>query len=448
VHRPGQPYRDRVRESSAARVAGSGGPGRAKGRIRVNVSKGIRVIVVNTDEDVAADLRTVLLSLEGVRIVAEVDEPALLAQALDQLPAEVLLVHLDPNPAGMMDVVAPLIEAHKGQIAAIAMTENRDAELVMRAMRVGMKEFLWKPFPPEQLGETLQRIGCEATTSGRRLGRLLSVVGTSGGVGATQLAINLAVELAQLEGWKGAATPGDKPKVAIVDMDFRFGQVAMQLDAQPPYTLGELCESLEQIDPQLVDRTMFKHETGVHVLARPNDLGQAERIHANQAASVLSALHEHYDFVVVDMPARFDPSARVVFDMSDTYLLVLQLLVPSVRNADRILHELRGIGYAAERIRLVCNRYGRESGYLDKPDVEATLKRPVEFLIPDDWKSSAGAVNMGAPLLTIGPRSKLRQAYRAIALALAGHEDAPASGSGEPGEPNKKGLFSLFGGAK
>ena len=418
---------------------------RRLGRTRNNVSQGIRVIVVNTDEDVASDLRTVLLSIDGVRIVAEVDEPALLAQALAQLPAEVLLIHLDPNPAGMMDVVAPLIEAHKGQIAAIAMTEDRDAELVMRAMRVGMKEFLWKPFPPEQLGETLQRIGCEATTTGRRLGRLISVVGTSGGVGATQLSTNLAAELAQLQDWKGATTPDNKPKVAIVDMDFRFGQVAMQLDAQPVYTLGELCETLEQIDPQMIEKTMFKHDTGVHVLARPNDLNQAERISASQAASVLTALQEHYDFVVVDLPARFDSSARTVFDLSDTYLLVLQLLVPSVRNADRILHELRGIGYALERVRLICNRYGRESGYLDKPDVEATLKRQVEFLIPDDWKTSSAAVNMGAPLLTIGPRTKLRQAYKAVALNLAGHEESASTDVGENPEPNKKGLFALFG---
>lgn len=414
------------------------------------MSQGIRVIIVNTDEEVAPDLRAVLLSIEGVKIVAEIDEPALLAQALSQLPAEVLLVHLDPNPAGMMDVVAPLIEAYKGQFAAIAMTEDRDAELVMRAMRAGMKEFLWKPFPPEQLGETLQRVGQEATGDGRRLGRLISVVGTTGGVGATQLATNLAVEMAQLESWRGAPNPGSRPNVAVVDMDFRFGQVAMQLDAQPAYTLGELCETPEQIDMQMIERAMFKHATGVHVLARPGDLTQAERINAGQAAGVLSALQEHYDFVVVDLPARFDPSARAVFDMADTYLLVLQLLVPSVRNADRILHELSSIGYALERVRLICNRYGRESGYLDQPDVEATLKRQVEFLLPDEWKTSSAAVNMGAPLLTIGPRTKLRQAYRTLAMNLAGNNDTEVGVEVEAGsnDTSKKGLFSFLGSSK
>jgi len=412
------------------------------------VSQGIRVIIVNTDEAVASDLRAVLLSTEGVRIAAEIDEPALLAQALGQVPAEVLLIHLDPNPAGMMDVVAPLIEAYKGQLACIAMTEDRDAELVMRAMRSGMKEFLWKPFPPAQLGETLQRVACETTAEGRKLGRVITVMGTLGGVGATQLCTNLSVELAQLETWKGAADPGQRPKVVVVDMDFHFGQAAMQLDAQPTYTLGDLCETPEQIDPQMIEKTVFKHETGVHVLARPNELAQAERINAGQAAGVLSALQEHYDFVVVDLPARFDSRSKSVFDVSDTFLLILQLLVPSVRNADRMLHELSGTGYTQERIRIVCNRFGRESGYLDKSDLEATLKRQVEFLLPDDWKTSASAVNMGAPLLLMGPRTKLRQAYRVMAQDLAGVAESGVGETNEAGDEHKKGLFSFLGNAK
>lgn len=414
------------------------------------MSQAIRVIVVNTDEDVAPDLRAVLLASDGVRIVAEIDEPALLAQAVHQLPAEVILIHLDPNPAGIMDVVAPVIEAHRGQRAAIAMTEDRDAELVMRAMRVGIKEFLWKPFPPEQLGETLARVARELGGAGRKLGRLISIVGASGGVGATQLTTNLGVELAQLEEWDGSPGPGRKPRVACVDMDFRFGQVAMQLDAQPNYTIAELCETHEQIDPHMIDRAMFKHATGVHVLSRPRDLIQAERISAGQAAGVLAALQEHYDFVIVDVPARFDQSARAVFDTSDTYLLVLQLLVPAVRNADRILQELSSTGYATERVKLVCNRAGRDSGYLDQSDVEATLQRKVAFSIPDEWRTSSAAVNMGAPLLTIGPRTKLRQAYQQIAIALARRDENETreTDARQLGDAGRKGLLSFFAGSK
>ncbi len=409
----------------------------------------MRVIVVNTDEEVAPDLRAVLLSIDGVRIVAEIDEPAMLAQAVSQLPAEVLLLHLDPNAAAMMDIVAPVIEETRGRLAAVAMTEDRDAELVMRAMRAGMKEFLWKPFPPEQLAETLQRIGGEMAGSNRKLGRLIAVVGTSGGVGATQLTTNLAVELTQIENWEGASGPEARPRVAAIDMDLRFGQVAMQLDIQPTYTIAELCETAEQIDAHMIDRAMCKHSTGVHVLARPSDFAQAEQINAAQAAGVLAALQEHYDFLVVDLPPRFDSSARSVYDMADTYLLVLQLLVPSVRNADRILRELGSTGYATERVRLVCNRHGRESGYLDQEDVEATLDRKIDFIIPDEWKTSAAAVNVGAPLLTMAPRARLRQAYAKIAQAVASREDEQlATEAAARAEAGKKGLLSFFAGSK
>ena len=406
------------------------------------MSKSVRVIVVNTDEEAAPELRTLLLSVEGVKIVAEVDEPVLLGQALTQFPAEVLLLHLDPQPAEMMQTLAPIIAEHKDQLAAIAMTENRDAELVMQAMRSGMREFLWKPFPPEQLSEILRRVGREAVSGGSHAGRLIPIVGCCGGVGATTVATNLAVELAQLESWAGGA---GKPRVAVVDLDFRFGQVAMFLDAQPTYTIAELCDTPEHIEAQMIERVMVKHASGVHVLAHPTDIEQAERISAAQCAGVLAALLEHYDFVVVDGPVRFDPSARAVFDMTDQYLLILQLIVPPVRNADRLLQGLRRGGYNLDQVRLVCNRYGREAAYLEPADVETTLNRKLAWILPDDWKVASTAVNVGAPLLDSAPKSKLRAGFQQMAQDVANQQgDNQSAAPGKPGEAQKKGLLSFL----
>lgn len=405
----------------------------------------MRVIVVNADEEAAPELRALLLAVEGVKIVAEVDEPLLLAQALTQFPAEVLLLHLDPHPAATMEVVAPLVADRKDHLTTIGMTEDRDAELVVRAMRAGMREFLWKPFPPEQLTEILRRVAKEAPTGGHRAGHLIPVVGCCGGVGATTIAANLAVELALLDDW---AEGGQRPKVALVDLDFRFGQAAMFLDAQPTYTMAELCDTPERVEAQMIERVMVKHATGVHVLAHPLDIEQAERISAAQCAGVVAALLEHYDFVVADGPVRFDPSARAVFDMTDIYLLVLQLLVPPVRNADRLLSELRRGGYNLDQVRLVCNRAGREAGYLEPADVEATLNRKLDWTLPDDWKTASTAINVGSPLAEFAPRSKLRAAIQQMAQGLARREggDAPAAGDKPPGEVAKKGLFSIFSG--
>ncbi len=409
------------------------------------MSKPVRVIVVNADEEAAPELRALLLSVEGVKIVAEVDEPLLLTQALNQFPAEVLLLHLDPHPAATLDVAAPLVAERKDRLTAIGMTEDRDAELVVRAMRAGLREFLWKPFPPEQLTDILRRVSNEAPTGGQRAGRLIPVVGCCGGVGATTIAANLAVELAKLEDWGGE---GQRPKVALVDLDFRFGQAAMFLDAQPTYTIAELCDTPEHIEAQMIERVVVKHATGVHVLAHPPDIEQAERISAAQCAGVLAAMLEQYDFVVADGPVRFDPSARAVFDMTDIYLLVLQLLVPPVRNADRLLNELRRGGYNVEQVRLVCNRAGREAGYLEPGDVETTLGRKLDWSLPDDWKTASTAINVGSPLAEFAPRSKLRAAIQQMAQDLASRPVAESAPSAEKaaGDGARKGLFSIFSG--
>lgn len=437
-----------ARLGASGRAATRAGDPRAGTKDTQRVAETIRVIVVNGDEDAAPELRAHLLSVEGVKIVAEIDDPALLGQALNQFPAEVLLVHLDPNPPAMMDAVAPLIEQRKDRLAAIGMTEDRDAELVMRAMRVGMREFLWKPFPPEQLNEILQRIGGETAGSGARLGQLIPIVGTCGGVGATTIATNLAVELAQVDGWQGITS---KPRVAVVDLDYRFGQVAMFLDAQPTYTIAELCDTVDSIETEMIERVMVKHPSGVHVLAHPQDMQAAERISAAHTASVLSALQAHYDFVVVDGPVRFDPTAKAVFDMTDLYLLVLQLLVPSVRNTDRMVHELARNGFNLDRMRLVCNRFGRDAGFLEAADVETTLNRKIEWTLPDDWKAASTAINMGSSLMDYAPKSKLRQAYQKLALAIAQKQPSISGAARESAVGEgvaRKGIFSFLAGAK
>jgi pilus assembly protein CpaE len=189
----------------------------------------------------------------------------------------------------------------------------------------------------------------------------------------------------------------------------------------------------------MIERVMFKHGSGVHVLAHPLELEQAERISAAQCAGVLAALLEHYDFVVVDGPVRFDPSARAVFDMTDIYLLVLQLLVPPVRNADRLIQELRRGGYNLDKLHLVCNRFGREAGYLEPGDVETTLNRRLSWMVPDDWKTAATAVNVGTPLIEVAPKSRLRAAFQQIALEIATRRTDPAQPTGESGDPGAAG---------
>jgi Flp pilus assembly CpaE family ATPase len=181
-----------------------------------------------------------------------------------------------------------------------------------------------------------------------------------------------------------------------------------------------------------------KHESGLQVLSRPASFAQAETITAASCVGLLSALLQINEYVVADGPTRSDLNSKSVLDISDVNLLVVQLLVPTVRNAARIIEGRRDAGISIDRTKLVCNRIGREAGTLTVGDVAETLALKPFASIPDDWATVSGAINLGETLGVNSPKSKIRQAIQEIAMSL----HAASSESDDEGEdPQKKSLF-------
>ena len=378
-----------------------------------------RFIILNSDERFGTELRAMLRPFEAVKIVAEVEEPALLAQAVRRFPVDIVLASLDPNPEAILRIVGEVASAHP-DLAIFAASESTDGQLILKAMRLGVREFLPRPIDASALGDAIEKIASQREDS-LELGKLITVTGTSGGVGATMIATNLAVELAVLA----------EGSVTVVDLDYRFGQVATFLDVEPTHTLADLCASPEQLEQQVIQRALIPHESGVYVLSRPASLAQADTMTASSCVGVLATLLQFNKYVVTDGPSRFDVSAKAVLDMADASLLVTQLLVPTVRNAARIIESMRDDGYNLDHARLVCNRAGNETGQLSVDDVAETLGLTAFAAIPEEWSVVSGAINLGESLAVHGPKSRVRAAIQKIAERLhdngeeAGEESAP-----------------------
>ena len=390
----------------------------------------VRVVVYNSDETYGPTLRSTLLGFEGVKIVAEVDEAALLLQALDRFPGDVLVVHLDPIPELVLPALGDVAEANP-DLLIFAISESTDGQLILQAMRHGIREFLTKPIDESVLAEAFGRVAQRSVGAGKQ-GSLITVIGGAGGVGATTLAVNLAVELNEL-------APG---KVVVVDLDHRFGQVATHLDVDPTYSIADLCDTTEQIEQQMVERVLVRHRTGTQVLSRPLHFSQSDSITAAHSVGVLSALTALNEYVVVDGPTRFDFGTKAVLDISDFNLLVVQLVVPTVRSVHRMLEGMREVGFNLDRMRLVCNRIGCEGGGISIDDVGSTLNMPIFAEIPDDWVTVNNAINIGEPLSVAAPKSKVRLAIGEIARHL--HD--PEGLADEEGAGQKKGglLSKIF----
>jgi len=320
--------------------------------------------------------------------------------------------------------VADLAANHK-QLAVFATSRSTDGPLILKAMRMGVREFFPLPLDRATVAEALEKVSAGRTNT-KPSGKLITVVGTAGGVGATTIAANLGVELAALT----------KKTVTTVDLDYRFGQVATLLDITPTYTLADLCGSPEALEPSVITRALMQHPSGLRVLARPNNFPEADTITGASCMGVVSNLLEMNEYVVTDGPLRFDMGATSVLSISDVNLLVVQMLVPCVRNAMRILDSMRQHGFNLDRTKLVCNRVGREAGHLTPENVSETLGLEVYATVPDDWATVSAAVNLGEPLSSYGPKSRARLAIEEIARRL--HRP---DGETDDKDARKKGLI-------
>ena len=142
-----------------------------------------------------------------------------------------------------------------------------------------------------------------------------------------------------------------------------------------------------------------------------------------------------HDFVVVDLPSGLSDHSLAVMDAADIILVLTALEITTIKNVRLFLEVADQLDYSRGKIRLVINRADASQG-IRIPDVEASVRRPIDGTIVSDGRLSVLAVNRGVPFVVSHPDSVLARDVTRLAKTLAGE-----AGITE-GQPNKRGLFA------
>jgi len=234
-------------------------------------------------------------------------------------------------------------------------------------------------------------------------GRVIAVMAGKGGSGKTVTAVNLAVALLLAHG---------KETVALMDADLQFGDVALLLQLDPTVTVADLAAAADDVGAERLDSLMLRHESGLRVLPAPL-IPARSSVSAKQVVKVLERLQAAYSYVVVDTSAVFDDTLVEILDLADDVLMVVDMDLPSVKNAKIALDTLRTGDYPMERVRLVVNRVNSKAR-LDLVELERSLGLRVAASLPSD-RLVPQSVNEGIPAIALSPRSKVAKAFRTLA---------------------------------
>ncbi|MCG3137164.1 MAG: hypothetical protein HJJLKODD_01007 [Phycisphaerae bacterium] len=388
------------------------------------MNRTLRVAILKMPDCTDGSLEPSLLSIDGVRVVAQLTLADELSVALKECRPDVLMVALGDKPAHLLLGQIGEVIKNRRELCVILAGPKRDPDLLLTAIRAGVREFAELPTRPELLIEILQKMLEGQPT--RQMGKLLVFMGAGGGNGTSTVAGNVAVELAR----SGVG------RVALVDLDIYTGQLAAMLDLFPTFTVLELC-AIDHLEAEhaRIESVMLKHSSGVHLLARPkeptvDDLPQLKA----RAVEVIQHLQEMFDFVLVDVNPYTDVTEGRLATMADEIVLVAQPQINAVHNSAQLQRLLNQLQCDLNRLRLVINRVPRKLGSVRIDSVEKSLKRNVFWQIPEDYEAVSESLNLGIPLSEHATASKARCSIRDLAQALvrADHleKKEPAARSG------------------
>jgi pilus assembly protein CpaE len=360
--------------------------------------------IIDADTTNRQELGAFLLRL-GVQPTAQLANIDTLPSLLAKPDApQLVIINLDPNAHEMLVKISHYPRQYPG-VSFFLMSQVLDPHLLMEAMHLGVKEFIPLPMSEEKLATAIERA---AQSYGvHKKARVVHVVPTIGGCGSTTVACNIAAALAK------------NAKTCLVDMDLIRGGVGGYFDVRPRYTISDVMESADKVDKQLLDNALTLHPaSGTAILARPDLPEDTQRVSPSGVARLLGVLSRVFDYVVIDSLMSIDPIYANVIAASDITLVVMQLNVPSAKNAERFVGALRRMGVEASKIRLVVNRYVKKGADIEPDEVERALGLKISWMIPNDFKNAIAAINFGEPVVLRAPRSEISTSLIGLANSL------------------------------
>jgi len=348
----------------------------------------------------------------------------------DILP-EVVFISTHPDAEAALALAERIVQSL--QTSVIIASTTKDPDLILRAMRIGIKEFL--VFPPTKDGElfnVLKKIETRIGTK-KAQGKFIAVFSGKGGTGTTTLSINLADHIRR---WTDAL-------VVAIDLRLPMGDVDLFLDLQSSYTIIDLLNNLKRLDKTLLLSSLTRHNSGLYILADPENLVEYERISGTGVAQILTILREHMDYVVADLNHDFDEVTLAALDIADIILLITQQSVPIIRSTQRCLDLFKRLGYFQDKVKIVINRY-LEDNKMPISEIEDILGHPISFKVVNDYLHVIDAINEGTLLSQLNSKSKVNADIAELAKVIVEVPEKPREIKESPRRPFLKNLFRFF----
>jgi len=305
----------------------------------------------------------------------------------------------------------------EGPVPLIAAAYEPTMKLVRMLVRAGAHDVVPLPLDPEDLETALDPIRRMVGAHGARARaghqKIVTIIKSEGGVGATALLCQLATRFA-------AGETGAGREACLIDLDVQFGDAALHLGLQPALTFSDLIEAGKRLDGELMRSVATRHSSGLRMIAAPREIMPLESLTSDQLLTIIELATAEFGTVFVDLPTNWTNWSMSLLARSDVVLLVTELRVPSLHRARRQLDLLAAQDMGTLDVRIVINR--AQKGLfrtLSPADAERVLRRPVSFSIANDHETMTQAIDRGISIAEVKRKCALGKDIDAMEQGVA-----------------------------
>lgn len=288
------------------------------------------------------------------------------------------------------DALEKLAALHP-EVEYVLVSDLLNPDMLMRAMRAGVREVLPAPATVDAVVAAVQRqvhkrllaTAPTLTATHGATGQVVAFLSCKGGSGATFTAANVA-HLIAADG---------QHRVALIDLNLQFGDALLFISsARPPSDVAAVASNIERLDADLLRSAMLQVAPNLHVLAAPEDPAQSSDVTAAHVEAIVQLARSMFDVVVIDAGRSLTSVTLQALDLADRIYAVLQLTLPYVRDGKRLRGVFRSLGYPDTKVAWIVNRYEKGS-QITLDDLRRTLGITDVVLLPNQYEAVAASVD-------------------------------------------------------
>jgi pilus assembly protein CpaE len=304
---------------------------------------------------------------------------------------KILIVDISDSELPLGDV-AKIREHSTPNLNIIVIGSRNDVGLFRDFMQMGISDYLVKPLNNSILRKAVEDANSGKKTIVEKTGKLIQVISSVGGAGATTLVTNIAWILANHH----------FKRSVVMDTDFLFGTANLMLDIKSENSYLDILESPEKIDDYFVETILRKHDQRLYYLGGLSDLAREVSVDLETFEALVRLIKKQFNYVIVDSQRGVNAINRTIMGNADMFVIMIEMSIASAQNTLRLL-EFLNLEQQGKKVFIVANKVGLSSGgSLSKETFEKAIDRKINYVMPLDENAALASANIGQPLAASG----------------------------------------------